>query len=206
VVTTSGIIHGLWTSRWKLSDQPAKAAERLEQVPLLIGDWDGDAAEIDSRQIRAAGAGGYLSRRYVNRQTGEVVWTTVLCGPPGPIAVHPPDVCFRGAGFQPAAIPTRHTVSRPSGSEHAEFWTAKFVKSEPTGPAAMRVLWAWSGTGAWLAPDNPRLAFARHKVLYKLYVQTGALPGSDPDEHAHLDDFARLFLEELNRCLFDSQK
>src|SRR5262245_44831048 len=94
VLLASGVLHGLWSGRWQFSDEASKATERLEQVSLAIGDWDGDEHEIDSRQIRAAGATGYLSRRYVNRQTGEVIWCTVLCGPPGPIAVHPPDVCF----------------------------------------------------------------------------------------------------------------
>jgi Protein of unknown function (DUF3485) len=201
LIAASGIFHGLWTGRWKFADEPAKAAERLEKVPLVIGDWDGDKQEISDREIRVAEAAGYLSRRYVHRQTGEIVWVTALCGRPGPISVHPPDVCFRGAGFQPAESPARYTLRR-SGPETAQFWTAKFVKNEATGPVAMRVLWAWSATGAWLAPDNPRFAFAHYPVLYKLYIQYGASPDSGQGEENHADAFARMFLDELDRSLF----
>ena len=57
------------------------------------------------------------------------------------------------------------------GGKPAEFFTVSFLKSEPTGTHAERGYWSWSGDGKWMAPDNPKLAFAsQQRALYKLYV------------------------------------
>ena len=76
------------------------------------------------------------------------------------------------------------------------------MKGESIEPDALRIFWSWSATGNWQAPDNPRLAFARHSVLFKLYIQHQLVSDADPNEEGRSDDFIRLFVEELNRLLF----
>src|SRR5436305_1973967 len=105
VVLAFGTAEALWTNRRAAADTSAAAAERLGGLPLSVGDWQGQALELDPRQISKAGISGYLMRQYVHRPTGNAVTVLLLCGRPGPIAVHPPDVCYGGAGFATVAPP-----------------------------------------------------------------------------------------------------
>jgi hypothetical protein len=54
----------------------------------------------------------------------------------------------------------------------------------------VRIRWAWSTDGTWIAPDSPRWQFAKQlnavPVLYKLYVAT-PLPELD-EGRTHEDD------------------
>ena len=85
-----------------------------------------------------------------------------------------------------------------------QFWTARFHRTGSEA-SSLRVLWSWSGSGDWVAADQPRLAFAGLPALYKLYV---VQPLSRPDEaldqgasHA----FLQRMLPELHRCLGSSE-
>jgi hypothetical protein len=66
----SGTAHRLWTGAWAVSGEPAASAARLADVPRTVGDWDGEAVEVDARQLAQAEAAGHLSRRYVHPLCG----------------------------------------------------------------------------------------------------------------------------------------
>src|SRR4051794_25685739 len=85
VVVLSGIVHGLWTDRWVPGEEPERAAARLADVPLTLGDWDGRAGQLDARHVEVAELSGYLLREYVHRRTGNVVSVLLVCGRPGPV-------------------------------------------------------------------------------------------------------------------------
>jgi hypothetical protein len=91
---------------------------------------------------------------------------------------------------------------RDGPARPAEFWTARFRKDEAGAPLFRRVFWAWSADGDWRAPDQPRLAFARHDALYKLYVvqEVSRTDGQAPEEEC--DDFIRELLQDLAKVLF----
>src|SRR5262249_16950596 len=162
--------HGFWTGRWGTpTADPSAAAARLDSVPRTIGSWDSVDMEVDSAQLDAAQVTGYLSRRYVDRATGTEVSVLIVCGRPGPIPAHPPDICYRGAGYELLSAPAKYVVGAPSASSAAEFWKARFVKSDSALSSQLEVLWSWSASGVWKA-DNPRLKFAGFPALYKLYV------------------------------------
>src|SRR5262245_13740506 len=100
-VVGSGAAAGLWTGRWGSTQALREAAARLDRVPLTLGDaWDGHPGELSDREIRIAELEGYLQRRYVHRRTGNIVSVLLVCGRPGPISVHVPEVCYAGAGFE----------------------------------------------------------------------------------------------------------
>src|SRR5262249_9023634 len=86
----SGIVHGLWTDRWGLSAAPTASAERLQHIPLVLGEWRGEEVPIDADSSK--GVAGYLCRRYVN-QRNEMVTVALVCGRPGAVVTHTPDVC-----------------------------------------------------------------------------------------------------------------
>jgi hypothetical protein len=202
LVIVPGLIHGTWTGRWRSSRELKQAVARLDRVPQVIGEWKGKALELDRREVEHADLAGYVTRRYENRRTGSVVVLALMCGRPGPVSVHTPDVCYRGAGYELAASPIRFTAVLETGGSPAEFWTARFQRPGLVARDQRRIFWAWSATGDWQAPENPRLTFARFPALYKLYLirETGAR-----DEHLEDDpckEFMQQLLPELRKAIF----
>jgi hypothetical protein len=202
LVVLAGIAHGLWTDRWGVSGERQAAAERLARLPLTIDNWDGEEIIPDPRELARARVVGALVRRYVQRRTGREVSVFLVCGRPGPVSVHSPDICLTGSGYRMLGTPQRRTVpGDPPGGE-AECLTAEFAKESVAAGDRQRVYWTWAAAGVWQAPDRPRLVFGRYPNLFKLYVihrvsRTGEPPADDP----YLD-FLRALLPELHRCLF----
>jgi hypothetical protein len=197
----SGLAHGLWTDRWGKSEQLEAAARKLADVPLTLGDWDGRALEMSAREQEVAEVVGYAIRQFVNRRTGDVVTVLLVCGRPGPVAVHTPDVCYPGAGFALAGAPQRYRDSHPTTSP-AEFFTASFTKHASTVPEHLRLFWSWSADGDWKVPDYPRWTFARYPALYKLYVVRQMRRADTPLEQDPCLEVLRLLLPELQKSLF----
>lgn len=185
VVGLTGLAHGLRTDRWQVSDARDKAVAALEQVPVSFGDWEGEAVTGDARAFERVGADGFLVRRYRNRVTGDSVSVMFVCGLPGPIAVHSPDVCYPSTGYELVAPPERVALPADGGGA-GEFLSASFRKQGRVESGRLRVLWAWHAPGGgWSAPENPRWAFVRSPALFKLYVirETASpeeRPGGDP--------------------------
>lgn len=198
-----GIAEGLWSNRWATSRDVEQAAARLGSIALTVDDWDGAAAELDARQLQIGEIKGHLVRRYVHRPTGTPLTVLIVCGEPGPISVHTPDVCYGGAGYRMTGPPVKSAVeTTPS----AEFWMARFIKAEAVAPEPLRILWAWNDGQGWTAADSPRLQFARSRALYKLYV---VRPLSGPEEASDKDlslAFLRRFLPEVEQALFSKSE
>jgi len=167
VMIPSGIVYGLWTDRWSPSPEPRLAAARLAELPMTIDEWQGETLPVEDGP---RGTVGCLVRRYRNQVNGAVVSVLLVCGRPGPVSVHTPDVCYGGAGYDLTAPATHYTMPSGSTAEPAEFWVADLQEVGAAVPARLRIYWGWSAPGPWTAPDNPRLVFARFPVLYKLYV------------------------------------
>src|SRR5262249_27541265 len=142
------------------------SAARLAQVPEELGDWQGQALETVSQP---AGVAGCLQRRYVHRTTGSTVTVFLVCGRPGPVAIHPPDACYRASGFQ-VGTPQKFQAAVDSLSAPAEFRVAQMLKTKASDQTQLRIFWSWSATGAWLVPEDPRLPFARYPALFKIYL------------------------------------
>jgi hypothetical protein len=165
---------------------------------MTVGDWDGRVKELDDRTLALAEAAGYVRRQYVNRRTGSTVALLILCGRPGPLSVHSPDVCYDGTGYDELGGRTKYTELGPPA---AEFWVYRFRKRDSALPVHLRVLYSWGAAGAWQAIETPRLTFARERVLYKMYI-VRELP--NPDEPLKGDpalDFVRVLLPELQKSL-----
>jgi hypothetical protein len=202
LILAAGVAHGLWTHRWVASDEPAASAAKLANIAKTLGDWEGHDTALDPQQQRLAQVAGSLVRYYRHCRTGHEVSVLLVCGLPGPISVHPPDVCYGGAGFALAAPPEKYVVRSTTGGELGEFKTASFGKQEQAVPEFLRIFWAWSADGTWAAPDDARLVFASYPALYKLYV-IRKLPKDDGlvnDDHAL--ELLRLLLPELRKALF----
>ena len=71
-------------------------------------------------------------------------------------------------------------------------------------PVQLHIFWAWSATGDWQAPDNPRLTFARAPLLYKLYVLREGTTDGERLEEDSCKEFIKRLLPELEQCLFQA--
>jgi hypothetical protein len=199
LILAVGLLHGMWTNRWGMPWQLEQAIERVKSVPRSVADWEGHDLELDAGELAQVGIPGFLYRTYVQRGTGRQVDVLLVCGRPGPVCVHTPDVCLRGAGYQ-IGDQTNYRLQGPD----AQFRTAGMRKKTPTAIFALRVDWAWSATGRWWVPDNPRWTLGHYPVLYKLYVLQAARGAADPPKAGCNDEFLRAFLPQLNKCLFPS--
>jgi hypothetical protein len=201
VIAAAGIAHGRWTGRWTHADAPARAAAALAGVPTTVGEWAGTNEDMPAEQFARTGADGFLVRRYENRLTGDVVTVMLVCGRPGPISVHTPDVCYAGAGYAAAGPPAREGV-RPANAGPVDLWTALFRRPGAVGQQTLKVYWGWraSDRGGWSAPENPRWQFARAPALFKLYV-IRAVTGDEqsPTDPGH--EFLAEFLPALDAAL-----
>jgi hypothetical protein len=144
----AGVIHGLRTDRWGAKADIESAASRLDGVPMTMGEWEGRPMEINARQLAIAEAVGHLSRAYVNRRTGMEVSVVVLCGRPGPIALHSPEVCYAGSGYSLKSETEKCAVKGDDGFT-ADLYKAQFVKAG-AAPDTLNVFWAWKANGAGL--------------------------------------------------------
>jgi hypothetical protein len=168
------------------------------------GDHGAQDPGTDRRQQEVGEIAGYLPRRYENRRDGSAVSLLLVCGRPGPISNHIPEICYAGAGWAQLGERVQADVPDLAGQSDAKFWLVKFHKENPI-PSFLRIFYAWNAHGAWQAPsENPRLRYASEPALYKLYVVRES-PTSDIDA---ADDpslaFLRDFLPVADPILFPS--
>jgi hypothetical protein len=191
VVAAQGFVAGRWTGRWGASERVREAAGRLAGLPSRCGEWEGRDLEVNPRHQAMAEVDGCLLRSYSNVSGGVTLSLLVVCGRPGPIGSHTPDVCYRGAGYD--LLTPQHEVSVDSGGGMARFWHADFRQRNTPIPRHLRIFWAWSDGRAWEAAEHPRLKFGTSPVLYKLYVVRELAVEGEPVE----SDPALAFLRRL---------
>ena len=179
------------------------AATRVALVPSVVGDWKGHDEEVEAQAFEQAGAKNYWMRTYVNQKTQDAVLVILMCGRPGKMSVHTPEVCYRGAGFEireePSACPLK------TDKDQNAMWTSQFAKKGIT-PTHLRLYWAWNSRGEWQASPSPRWHFRGEPFLYKLYVSREF--GAEPKVAAHADpaaEFLRQFLPVLKQTLFANE-
>ncbi len=183
VLAVTGLCHGIRTDRWGVCTELVEATARLQRIPLAVGEWEGKPYSLDERELRVAQVSGHRAMQFVHRVSAQKATLMVLCGRPGAISSHTPDICFEGQGFRMQSAPVRQAVRASDGSS-AEFWTAPFVRAG-SAPQQVRVWWAWGTAGEWRAVEPPRLVFALRPVLYKMYV-ISPIPGPEqsPQDNA----------------------
>jgi Protein of unknown function (DUF3485) len=201
VVLLAGVVPGLWSGRWGESAEFKAAVARLQDIPKTLGDWQApQEREIPAKHLEIGEINGYKYRVYVNRQTGTELTVLLVCGKPGPIAVHTPDVCFAGLGRRPFGPQAKQTVQPPDSGPAAEFWQLDFVRLVAGVMVRDRVFWAWNAQGVWTAADDARWQFGGAPFLYKLYVYRTV--EEDEEDPEPCIEFMRELLPALQKALF----
>jgi len=198
LIVAAGYVHGRLTDRWADSRSSAEAVAKIARLPMELGSWRGQDQPLDPEVIKQAGIAGYASRRFVDSRTGAAVTVLLVCGRPGPIAAHTPEVCYPGAGYEPVGEAKLRTIPVAEGGPPAEFLARDFARPSVPEARPTRILWAWSGGTVWETSENPRLSFARHANLYKLYV-VSEQPAQPVDEPTN--EFLKLLLSALRSLL-----
>jgi hypothetical protein len=188
----AGVVHGVMTDRWLPPADVARAAERLDDLPLEIGPWKGHKGEVKPGQA-GAGVAGCIQRRYENARTGAGVVVALVCGRPGPVSIHTPEVCYGASGY---LVGKRQSV--PAGDTGGSLWRTDAVRTTATDEVRLRIYYGWHTAGGWVAPEDSRMAFPREKVLHKLYV-VRELAAADEPKDEPCEEFLRLLLPELER-------
>lgn len=157
----SGVVQGRISGRWSTNEALNLAVARLDRLPQQVGTWKGEDTKADLSEFKRAGILGGVLRRYRDERTGQFATVLLVCGRPGPISVHTPDVCYEGAGYDLAAPPTEPIPG---------VFGALMVRPDSPVSDSLQVFWTWSSSGRWEAPSNPRIRYATEPYLYKLYV------------------------------------
>ncbi|OWK47516.1 exosortase-associated EpsI family protein [Fimbriiglobus ruber] len=171
---------------------------RLDQIPLAVGPWTGTPVVVPEKQLRIAEAQAHLSRSYLRSDNRASVGVLVLYGEPGPLGAHTPEVCYEGAGFRGLGSPYKYSPA----NDPSEFWTTRF-ETGGYPPAVVQVMWGWSTDGVvWKAAESPRLDFAGHARIFKLYLSRDVQPGAAVERDKDpTGGFLALFAKELQTAV-----
>ena len=113
ILVAAGVVANYRAGVYGEREDLTAAADKLHEVPKQAGTWVMDREfELDEKVRQRAEAVGYLDRSYRNEKTGEAVRVLMLCGDPGPIGAHSPEVCYGGHDMTSAGKRT-FTVTVP---------------------------------------------------------------------------------------------
>jgi exosortase len=196
------IVDGLWTNRWKTSQELRHAVSCLDRVPMAIGDWRARPETLDPQALEQVEVDGGVLRRYENSRTGRTISLILVCGRPGPVVIHTPELCFPGAGYEQVRAKSMRLMVHPDRLQDPDrFLLADFVQHESFPPDRLRIYWSWKAKGRWDVLANPLVTFAPQPFLYKLYLVHRTSPGFEQAEDDSLRDFLGRLLPELDRSL-----
>jgi hypothetical protein len=169
IVLAAGAVYGHYSNRWGPPTDLVAAGEHLKTLPPEIGDWHlQDESTMSAGTIEMLECAGYVSRSYVNVRTGDTINVALIVGPPGPISVHTPEICYSSRNYELIGRREATRLASHSGQAHT-FWNTTF-KSKNAFSEKLSVYYAWSDGSAWSAARSPRFTFAASPALYKLQL------------------------------------
>lgn len=202
VTLFAGVVYGRLTGRWGPRPDVVSAAYRLKQVPQILGDWECKSDDpLDPVSARILQCTGALHRVYQNVRTGDVVRFFVILGPPGPTAVHTPEICYSSKDYKITQARTRWTLDK-SQKPLDEFWDLRLEASDVSG-SGLRSLYGWTNTQHWQATESPRFKYGGSPYLYKLQI-AGPLP-TENQERDVCREFLTVLLPELRKQMLAPQ-
>lgn len=173
----TGVVYGRWTQRWGPPPDLQAAATRVD-LPRQIGNWQFlEEQPLADEIVRTLECVGHVNRVYVDKSSGAKVNVAVLVGPPGPISVHTPEICYSSRAYEIATSRQKAFFKRPGGESHA-LWSTTF-KSKNAGAEQLRVYYGWSVGERWIASQSPRFEFGGRTLLYKIQLATLVAPSDD---------------------------
>ena len=188
----SGVLQGHMRNRWGPSPDTLRAAKLLAEVPEQFGDWRLQSTEkLGETAEKMLECTGYFVRNYQNQATGDLVSVTLLLGPPGPISVHTPEICFPTHNYQVMGK-REQVVLRGADGREDQFWALGYRAKNLRGDM-LRVYYSWTAGDRWSAAGDPRFKYASKPYLYKIQLSSPLPAGADMEA----DDPCKKFLEDF---------
>jgi hypothetical protein len=206
------VYSGSLTGRWGTPFAVNQARTVLKSLPLTIGDWEAakdgelDKASITMLEIQDS----YIMRSYKNTITQEAVHITIMLGPSGRVTVHTPEICFGGKDYtkEDARVSVPINVQVDDGAKTIEdsFWKVDFVGKSLDTNNRISFYYAHSDGGPWIATENPRWEFSKHRSTYKLQAQAYSAAPSEDKSTDTVKEFLTAVLPEIHAHLAPMQK
>ncbi len=194
-----GLVDARWTHRWGHQAELVAAGERLAKAPEQIGDWQMRSSEpYDAETVAMLQCTGHFSRVYVNRVTGDVVSVALQVGPPGPTAVHTPEICYSSRGHSISELPTARATDRAAAPDET-IWRMTF-RTNDAEQRRLRVCYAWRGPheSHWTAAEDPRFVYATEPMLYKIQLASQLSDWHESNDQDPCQKFLTDFLPALD--------
>lgn len=216
LTVVSGVVYGHLSGRWREVSELADVGARLEEFPEAFGDWRMTRSiELSENVADTLQCAGYINGAYVNEITGQVVNVAVLVGPPGPMSVHTPEICFSSKQYDMCeerrrmlvssekSMPAKRGVPRseiPDADRGESLWSVGF-RTRDVHARPLHVYYGWNDGRGWEAAENPRFGFATAAYLYKAQVAVMGEVGGAGGEYEPGKQFLDEFLPELQGYL-----
>lgn len=196
-----GWLHGNISNRWGADAVLQRAANRLQEpFGSRIGNWRLVSENPFSEDVvQSLQCPAHFCGSYSNDQTGDTVNVAMMVGPPGPISVHTPELCYSRQGYHTRGQQVVITIRDRGGQAHT-LWDLS-LQSNDVAHSNLRVMYAWSVGGPWLASESPRFQHAGAGYLYK--IQVAAELSDRHDDFDPCRDFLETFLFESQRHMIE---
>lgn len=170
---TSGLVRAWQDHQLEVKAHEAETAPfPMADLPRNLGRWkaQGKDQELDPETLEIAGASDYVSRSYVDEQTGVVLSLIVVFGPAERVVGHIPEVCYPAVGYSPASTPTDLTITFDSGS--ARFRAMAFAKGQGLTGDRQEVYYSFRHAGHWSPTTaETRKRYRLEPATFKVQVQ-----------------------------------
>lgn len=195
---SSGIVQGRLSGRWRSTVDDDRLEKKLADFPRDFGSWQLQESLYLTPYVQSMlECRSYLHRRYVHRDTGQAVNVAVLVGPPGPISVHTPEICYSSRDYE--LREDRQQATFRLNETQAHVWKNTFYPNG-TDTRSVRVYYAWNDGRGWKAPEEPRFSFVGRSRLYKIQL-AAFLPSVPEGQDDPCSDFLEQFLPALEPYL-----
>lgn len=152
-----------------LLEEGRKSPFPLEEMPMNLGPWKGQATKLDPQVAAGTGSVDNVFRRYVNQLTGAAVDVIVLYGPTTNMFIHSPEICYPAAGYQLGAGPDARMIPIGEGRS-APFRALVYTKGDSGVSIRQEVYFAWRYLGRWSPDVGSHKRFERIPGMYKVHV------------------------------------
>jgi len=206
ITILGGVLQGTLANRWGTPADMEAAAARVdalkESMKQPFGDWRLVKTEkMTDVVVNTLECRNYINFSCRNDQTGHVVNGFIVLGPPGPISVHTPEVCYSSQDYEK----NENRVAAPieiDGEQNDVLWTLKMRSRKDVERKQLRIYYGWATDSYWTNPEEPRVTYGGEDYLYKIQLATELSLDIDISNTDPCKEFLRAFLPRVREHLF----
>ena len=170
ITLSSGIVYGRLSQRWGAAPDLVAAAQHLQTFPTRLGTWELlEEKPMSENATRMLECAGHIHRDYIDRKTGQTISMFVIVGPPGPTAVHTPEICYSSRAYTRQGE-RRTTKLTDVNQNPSTFWSVRMRSRSVIGGDTLSVYYAWNDGTGWQASESPRFEYGGRPMLYKIQL------------------------------------